>query len=344
MRARATPGAARRIARMRSRLFERRFAIVSGKGGVGRSTVALALGLAAARNGLRTCVVQLGARDWAALAMGHAIPSYTPVQLDRLLPLYACKLTPPEALREYSQMKLRFRALHNLVFENEVMRKLVRMIPGMNEMLMLGKAWHMEAADRRPDGAPTWDLLVIDAPATGHGVSLLRLPQVICQVVPVGPMAEDARAMRGLLEDPLRTALHVVTLPQELPASEALELAEQARTTLGVPTGYLFVNQLLPKVLTDAHRTALHNHRKQAKGLLVAEALEAVQAVDHWRAAQLVQLQRLQRLSNLPVVELPHLLEPIGRSQIERLSELCVAGMEMADLREQTQGAHQRRP
>ena len=324
---------------MRHRLFERRFAIVSGKGGVGRSTVSLALGLAAARCGLRTCVVQLGARDWSASALGHAMQSYLPTQLDPRLPLYACKLTPPEALREYGQMKLRFRALHNLVFENDVMRKLVRMIPGMNEMLMLGKAWHMEAADRRPDGKPTWDLLVIDAPATGHGVSLLRLPQVICQAVPVGPMAEDARAMRGLLEDPLRTALHVVTLPQELPASEALELAEQARTTLGVPTGYLFVNQLLPKVLTETQCRALANARPP-KGALVAEALQAIAASEQWRAAQQVQLQRLHRQSNLPVVELPHLLQPIGRSQIEHLSDLCVAGMESADLREQSQVAH----
>jgi len=317
---------------MRSRLFERRFAIVSGKGGVGRSTVSLALGLTAARHGLRTCVVQLGAREWSARAWGHDQPSYAPVALHEKLPLFACNLNPGDALREYGQMKLRFRALHNLVFENDVMRRLVRMVPGMNEMLMLGKAWHMEAADRGADGAPTWDLLVIDAPATGHGVSLLRLPQVICAAVPVGPMAEDARAMKALLEDPLRTGLHVVTLPQELPTTEALELAEQARTSLGVPTGYLFVNQVLPRILSDGQVRAIARARP-SKDPLVAAALKAAVRADQWRADQQVQLDRLHRHSALPIVELPHLLEPMGREPITHLADLCRAGMEAADLR-----------
>ncbi|MBM4343022.1 MAG: ArsA family ATPase [Deltaproteobacteria bacterium] len=318
---------------MRSRLFERRFAIVSGKGGVGRSTLSLVLAWAAARYGLRTCLVQMGARDWAARAAGHRQPSYTPVAIDPVLPLYCANLTPAEALREYGQMKLRFRALHNLVFENDVMRRLTRMIPGMNEMLMLGKAWHMEAADRRADGSPTWDLLVIDAPATGHGVSLLRLPQTICDAVPVGPMAEDARAMRGLLEDPLRTALHVVTLPQDLPATEALELSDHARTTLGVPTGYLFVNQVLPKLLTEGQRRTLQRHPGTAP--IVRSAVHAAQAYEQWRAAQQMQLQRLHRNSRLPVVELPHLLTPVGPQHLDELAQVAVAGMEAADLRAQ---------
>lgn len=317
---------------LRSRLFERRFAIVSGKGGVGRSTVAMALGLASARYGLRTCIVQLGAHDWVGRPLGDVPSSYVPVQLDPGLPLYAANLTPADALREYGQMKLRFRALHNLVFENDVMRRLTRMVPGMNEMLMLGKAWHMEAADRRADGTPTWDLLVIDAPATGHGVSLLRLPQVITEAVPYGPMADDARAMKALLEDPMRTALHVVTLPQELPVSEALELCQQAQSQIGTPTGYLFVNQVLPRVLGESQRKALHAVTASATGH-ARSALHAVETYENWRTAQQAQLARLRRSSSLPIVELPHLLEPIGRAQLERLSECATAGMEAADLR-----------
>ena len=204
---------------MRSQLFQRRFVIVSGKGGVGRSTVCTALGLAAARYGLRTCIVQLNTRDDVGPFFGQAASAHAPLQLDPHLPLFAANLRPADALREYGTMKLRFRALHNLVFENDVMRKLLRMVPGMNEMLMLGKAWHMENQEFNANGTPVWDLLILDAPATGHGVSLLRLPQVIVEAVPVGPMAEDARAMQALLEDPQRTSFHVVTLPQELPHS-----------------------------------------------------------------------------------------------------------------------------
>lgn len=328
---------------VRSQLYDRRFAIVTGKGGVGRTTVSLALGLVAARYGLRTCIVQLGARDWAGKPFGRLEPSYLPVPLVTSaagipeLPLYAANLTPTDALREYGQMKLRFRAIYNLVFENDVMRRLTRMIPGMNEMLMLGKAWHMEAMDKRPDGRPTWDLLIIDAPATGHGVSLLRLPQVISESVPFGPMAEDARAMRALLEDPQRTALHVVTLPQELPATEALELCQQVRSTLGMPTGYLFINKVLGRVMSESQRRTLKQVRERSEGL-AHSAVEAVEMYEHWRSAEQLQIQRLVRQSALPVVELPHLLEPVGRGQLEQLADLAQAGMEAADLRVQGRG------
>jgi len=313
---------------------------VSGKGGVGRSTVAAALGLAAARYGMRTCIVQLNARDHVGRLLGQVPESYAPVQIIPELPLFSANLRPPEALREYGQMKLRFKALHNLVFENDIMRRLLRMIPGMNEMLMLGKAWHMESQDKRGDGGPAWDLLVIDAPATGHGVSLLRLPQVILDAVPFGPMADDARLMRDLLADPRRTALHVVTLPQELPASEALELSEQARTVLGLPTGYLFINMVLPKVLTEVQRRAIQQARPGLAAPLLRDAVDSALAYEQWRAAQQVQIQRLHRLAHLPTVELPHLFEPIGRTQIERLADVATSGMEGADARESaTSGA-----
>lgn len=317
---------------MRTSLFERRFVILSGKGGVGRSTLAAALGLAAARVGLRTCLVQLGARDNLRRMLDGGPASYEPVRVDPALPLYTCNLQPAEALREYGVMKLRFAALHNLVFENDVMRRLLRMIPGMNEMLLLGKAWHMEAVEQREGGQPAWDVLIIDAPATGHGVSLLRLPQVILSAVPVGPMAEDARSMQALLQDPTRTALHVVTLPQELPATEALELCATAERTLGVPTGYLFVNQVLPKGLTESQRGLLPRlGQLAADDPLAAAAVQNAAAYEHWRAEQQQQLARLHREARLPVVEVPHLLRPVGASEVALLADVVVAGTEAAD-------------
>lgn len=317
---------------MRTSLFERRFVILSGKGGVGRSTLAAALGIAAARAGLRTCLVQLGARDNLRRMLDGGLASYEPVRVDPALPLFACNLQPAEALREYGVMKLRFAALHNLVFENDVMRRLLRMIPGMNEMLLLGKAWHMEAVEQREGGQPAWDVLIIDAPATGHGVSLLRLPQVILSAVPVGPMAEDARSMQALLQDPARTALHVVTLPQELPATEALELCATAERTLGVPTGYLFVNQVLPKGLSDSQRSLLPRLAQlAASDPLASAAVSNATAYEHWRNEQQRQLARLHRHARLPVVEVPHLLRPIGPAEVAQLADVVEAGAEAAD-------------
>ncbi len=318
---------------MRSKLFQRRFVVVAGKGGVGRSTVCVALGLAAARYGLRTCIVQLNTQDDVARLFGCEAGSYAPVPLDPDLPLFAANLRPTEALREYGQLKLRWKALHHLVFENDVMRRLLRMVPGMSEMLLLGKAWHMEARERRDDGTPAWDLLIVDAPATGHGISLLRLPQVILDAVPVGPMAEDARRMKELLEDPLRTSFHVVTLPQELPATEAIELCELAQTTLGVPTGYLFINAVLPRLLGDTQRRLLLRAEPTVGETQVRQALQSVEAYEHWREAQQAQVQRLRRAVHLPVVELPYVFERMDRTQVELLSQAAVASMETTDTR-----------
>ncbi len=320
---------------MRSQLFQRRFVIVSGKGGVGRSTVSAALGIIAARYGLRTCVVQLNTRDDIGAMFSIDADSYEPVALDPRTPLFATMLRPAPALREYGLMKLRWKALQSLVFDNEVMRRLLAMVPGMNELVLLGKAWYMEEQQRTDSLGPFWDLLVIDAPATGHGVSLLRLPQVILDAVPVGPMAEDARHMRDLLADPRRTALHVVTLPQELPATEALELADQARNLLAVPTGYMFVNQVLPALLSDSLRIRAQQAALYTQDPLAKAALYNVHAYEQWRGAQQEQVRHLQRASALPLVELPHLFRPIGRAELDHLAEVAEAGMEGADARRQ---------
>lgn len=310
---------------------------MSGKGGVGRSTVAAALGLAAARYGKRTCVVQLNTRDELGRIFGVDASGYAPVPLRAGLPLFGCNLRPADALREYGQMKLHFRTLHKLVFENDVMQRLLRMIPGMNELVLLGKAWHMEAVERAADGRPAWDLLVIDAPATGHGVSLLRLPQTILAAVPVGPMADDARLMQALLQDPQRTALHVVTLPQDLPATEALELCEQAQTHLGIPTGHLIVNRVLPPLAEEKQLRALE--RVQPGTPLLADALANVAAYGHWHAEQAVQIRRLQRQSPLPVLLLPHLFGAIDAAALVGLADGIVLGMEASTLRAKRVGA-----
>ena len=314
---------------MNPRTFDRRFVIVSGKGGVGKSTVSAAIALAAARFGLRTCVLQLNSRE--AIAHYFDVPpvGFEPARLCDDLPLYAANLRPEDALREYGLMKLRFRALYRLVFENEVMRRLLRMVPGLNETVLLGKAWYMENELYDAEGNPEWDLLVVDAPATGHGVSLLRLPETILGAVPVGPMAEDARQMRALLLDPRRTSFNVVTLPQELPVNEALELAEEARRSVGVPGGFVIANCVLAESLADVTPAFLGSVAAGLGGLdaVAAASLDAAARWQRTRSDQQVQLARLRASSPLPVVELPMLFARPDRAGLETLSAVLAGHM-----------------
>ncbi len=305
-------------------LFQKRFVIVAGKGGVGKSVVCAALGLAASERGLRTCIAELNTREKAPLFFGKRPSGYAYQELRKNL--FSINVLPDPALREYGLMKLRFERVYKLVFENEAMKRLLKVIPGMNELFLLGKVFNMEREKKR-DGTPLWDMVIVDAPATGHGVSLLRLPDTIMKVADAGPMAEEVGAMRALLLDPRRTAVNLVTLPEEMPVRETFELAAQLEGSLGMPKGYLFVNGIWPRLLSDTDAGLL-----DALGAVLPESAYRARAGVESLAA-MVERTRFQEQHRAelaehmpwPRVDLPFLfVERFDESAIARLSESIV--------------------
>ena len=146
-------------------------------------------------------------------------------------------VTPHEAMREYGLMVLKFRTIYDAVFENRLVRYFLRVVPSLAELVMLGKILHEARAEER--GRPRWDLVIVDAPATGHAVQLLRVPAALVDTVPGGPLRHDAEWMQELLVDPARTSLAIVTLPEEMPVNEAIELDAEVRSVLGIHRGAL---------------------------------------------------------------------------------------------------------
>ncbi len=289
---------------MRPTVFDKRFVIVAGKGGVGKSVVCAALGVAAAARGLRTCIAELNTREKAPLFFGRPPHGYTYGQLAPNL--FSINIQPEPALREYGLMKLKFERVYKMVFENEAMRRLVKVIPGMNELFLLGKAFNMER-ERNRDGSPTWDLVIVDAPATGHGVSLLRLPETILKVADSGPMAEEVGAMRDLLLDPKRTLLNLVTLPEEMPVRETFDLAAQTNDALGIPKGYLIVNGIWPQ-LVHANDTALLDALPDLLGdgdAVARSALDCLRNMSNRRVFQDGHIETLRERLAWPMAELP---------------------------------------
>jgi len=222
--------------------LDRRLILVVGKGGVGRSTVAAAIAGACAAQGKKTLLYQTNANDRFGQYFGKPAVGTTPSQLAPNL--WAINATPASALAEYGLLILKFQSVYEMVFENRVAKAFLRAIPGLDDYALLGKAWFHTTEEKR--GKPVWDTVVFDMPASGHSVSMLRVPWVIVETVPEGPLTRDARTVRSLLCDPARTAAVLVTLAEEMPVNEAIEL-EAKLTALGIVPQQLLVNQVFPR-------------------------------------------------------------------------------------------------
>lgn len=309
-----------------------RFIVNTGKGGVGKSTVSLAMALGLAQRGKRVLHMQLNAGDRVGPALG-----IEPVdgKLRLVEPgLWCVNTTPRESLREYALMVLRIRALYRAVFENRVVDKLLRVMPGLPELTMLGKAYFHEQ-ERLESGAPRFDTVILDAPATGHGMFLLQLPGVIRRAVATGHMAEEAGKMLDLLTDPERTIVNLVTLAEEMPVNETLEMRASLAAELEVRVGYVIANAVLPerfepddvRLLEEAAR-ALGDAGVQAaaRGGMAAMDDEGLSTLSpivaaggfhaRRRAMQARYIEALRQEVTEPVLCLPHTLTPrLGRAE-----------------------------
>jgi len=293
-------------------LLESRINFFTGKGGVGKSFISLAAAMESAQSGHRTLLVELGEHDQASqIADGVDRLSYEPTQLFPDLPLFACRITVPEALEEYGVLKLKFKRAYRLVFENDMVRRMLDLLPGMDELLILGKLWYMDQ-DRDSAGAPVWDRIVVDTPATGHGLSLLSLPHAILSTVESGAFARETRPMLDMLREPGRSVVHLVTLPEELPMRETRELAAQIQGVLGIPLGTCLINKVWETAVAADLRAWL-----QERNVLGAEPGSGAEALTRYLCRAISRQEHQARyiseirssLADLTITEVPYLFK-----------------------------------
>src|SRR5512133_3041143 len=187
-------------------------AFVTGKGGVGKSTVALATALAAARDGRRVVLCEVAGQARAAGAYGVEAPGPgREVQLEE--GLWSTTIDPVVALEEWAGRQIGSRRLVGLLTHSNAFAAFVNAAPGARELVAITKAWELGRGERWVKGRAGYDLVVLDGPASGHGVGLLRTPHTFAEIARVGPIATQARKVVALLEDPQRTALVAVGRP-----------------------------------------------------------------------------------------------------------------------------------
>jgi len=237
-----------------STLADKRFVLVTGKGGVGKTTVCAAEALALAAKGKRVLVAMCNAKERLSGMLGSGPIGPTVVQVQE--GIWAVNMLPEKALEEYGVLVLRSRALYRTLFDNAYVRTFLRAVPGMQEWAMLGKAW-WHTTERLPDGSSKYDVVILDAPATGHGLDMLRVPKVIVELAPPGVLRADAERAWSMFRDARQAGVVVVTLPEELPVNETEELCHSLAEEMRLPVAALVVNCMRPELFDAASRQAL---------------------------------------------------------------------------------------
>lgn len=300
-------------------LFDLDFVFVVGKGGTGKTTVSAALALAAARRGKRVLVAMANTKERLSYLLEvDAIGARN----TRVLPnIEAVNMTPKVALEEYGMMILRVRTLYKAIFENKLVSAFLRGTPGIEAWSMLGKAYfHTKETDET--GRRRYDLVIFDAPATGHGLDMLRVPQVIVDVAPPGLLRREAEAAIALFRDPARAGVLIATLPEDMPTNETIELHAALTKELRLPVSRIVVNGVVPTLFRPEERAVFEGlPARVGPGSPLASLARAGRIRSLRERGQEESIQRLAEALPVPRVELPLLFVPeFRRSAVESLS------------------------
>ena len=307
-------------------VLDKRVVLVTGKGGVGKTLVAGLLAVRAARAGMRTVLCETFGAQQVGWLFGVTTHGYAPTQLAPNLSTLS--VTSEASLEEYLLRVLKFRTLYDLVFRNRVMGPFMDAVPGLHDLMQVGKVWDLERT-AAPRGGRAWDLIVVDAPATGHGLTMLDSPRAMMDMMVAGPFHDNARAIAELVEDPARTGIVLVSLPEEVPVRETEDLwARLGR----------FRPSVCGVVLNGVERAALPDpaHYARVRGSLAtganAAGLDAIALADQALARVEQTRDARRRLAVLvgegrspALVELPRLAQAPSASELATLARALEA-------------------
>lgn len=291
--------------------LDRRLLFFTGKGGVGKSTVTAAAALFAAERGKRVLLVEVDAKGNLTALFEHAPVGFDPVEV--YPGVHAMQMRTEASLREYLKLNLKVPVLGRLGPVANMLEFVATAAPGVKEILTVGKiCWEVrESIEGRAD----WDLVIVDAAATGHVLAQLDSPRAIRELVQVGPVRTQTDWMAELLADPAITALNIVTTSEEMPVSETIDLVTAARRVGSAPLGAVIVNRVLPEPFTRADEPVFAALRTPAAGAALAErvgpgadaVLDSAGVAVALRRSRAVHLARLRESVDLPLLYLPYL-------------------------------------
>jgi anion-transporting ArsA/GET3 family ATPase len=302
-----------------SGLLDRRLIFVTGKGGVGKSTVATALGLLAARRGLRTIVAELQSQERVQRTFEHDGEHFVEVELAP--GLFTISIDPQRAMEEYLRVKTG--PLGHALGSSRLFHVFAMATPGMRELLSVGKVWELAQLERRTRGAAPYDLVVVDAPATGHGVGILRTPRTFAEIARVGPIAHQAKTIAATISDRSFTGIVAVATPEEMPVNETISLRDALRDEQ-LELGAVIVNALYPSRFDATEIERVAEAAQRAESPVARGALRAALSEHARLETQRAQVARLAAEMSLDgrLIELPFVFaDHLGAPELEQLAD-----------------------
>jgi anion-transporting ArsA/GET3 family ATPase len=292
-------------------LLDRRLLFFTGKGGVGKSTVAAATALLASRIGKRVLLVEVDAKGDIPAQFERAPVGFSPREVHP--GVLAMAMDTEASLQEYLKLNLRVPVIGRVGPFARALEFVATAAPGVKEILTIGKiAWEVrEAIEGRAD----FDLVIVDAAATGHIVAQLGAADSIRELVDVGPLRSQTQWISDLLADPAITAVNIVTTPEEMPVAETIDLVGRLRAEVNVPLGSVVVNRVLPELFTRADEQTFESLRApDALDLLTSRAgsgttavLDGARLAVSLRRTRAVHLEELLERVDLPLMYVPYL-------------------------------------
>jgi anion-transporting ArsA/GET3 family ATPase len=327
-----------------SGLLAPRVLFVTGKGGVGKSTISAAIAAAGARSGRRTCLVEVEGRQTMSRLFDTQPWDFSERQFRP--GLWGMSVDPRASFAEYMEMFYGAKRLSKIVVGSSAVDFATTAAPGIKDVLLVGKVKEIEQR-RDEDGRFHYGLVVVDSPPTGRIVNFLRAPDATTEMVNVGPIRNQAQGLIDMLLDPKRTHLQLVTVLEEMPVEETVESAAALRE-LGVTLGPVVVNRVMRSRFDPAADKAfaegldvsaiargLADARVDGSDDEIAEAAAGLQRLGETHRARLHlqkrMRERLEASLRLPTLELPYVASrDFGDAEIAELTEEIIVTLENA--------------
>jgi anion-transporting ArsA/GET3 family ATPase len=313
-------------------ILDHRLLLVTGKGGVGKSTTAATLAVAAARTGRRTCLVEVEERHTMPVLFDTEQWDFTEREVRPQL--FGMAVDPEASLQQYLEMFYGAKRLSKLVVHSTAVEFATATAPGITDVLLIGKVKEIERR-RDADGRFHYDLVIVDAPPTGRIINFLRSPEATIELAGIGPVRQQAQSVADMLTDPNRTRAIVTTLLEEMPVTETIESVRALRD-LQVAVGPLIANRVMPERFDPASAERLDGEldaqhmaarAKSAGAEVDAEGIATLQGDANAYRDRLALQQRMRSVLDeelpQPRVELfERYAEHFGPQEISALAEI----------------------